>query len=102
MRLTKSVTFPVSTERTIWGIDVPAEMPIQFSSWSISNPSIGGFVTTADTGTPEVLLRLTRGIGSAAISGGSGSGSSGPGAGAPSPVTVPSTTVPTPTIPASG
>jgi polyisoprenoid-binding protein YceI len=100
--VTKSVTFQVSTERTSGGIDVLAEIPVQFSAWNISNPSIGGFVTTADTGTLEALLHLTRGAGNAAVSGGSGSGSTGPGAGAPSPVTVPSTTVPTLTIPAGG
>ncbi len=33
---------------------------IVFSDWDIANPSVGGFVTTADHGTLEVLLRLTR------------------------------------------
>ena len=44
-------------------IDVLADIPITFSEWNIANPSIGGFVTTANTGTLEVLLHLTQGPG---------------------------------------
>ena len=40
-----------------------ADIPITFSEWNIANPSIGGFVTTANTGTLEVLLHLTQGAG---------------------------------------
>jgi polyisoprenoid-binding protein YceI len=95
--VTKSVTFRVSAERFSGSIDVLADIPVQFSAWNIANPSIGGFVTTADSGTLEVLLQLTQGVGNAAVSGGSGPVSSGSG-GAP---TVPRTTVPPLTIPAS-
>jgi polyisoprenoid-binding protein YceI len=87
--MTKSVTFPVTAERTGSGIDVLADIPITFSEWNIANPSVGGFVTTASTGTLEVLLQLTQGAGNPASS---SSGSSGSGGGGP--VTVPSTTVP--------
>ncbi len=97
--VTNSVSFTVSAERTAGGIDVLADIPIQFSSWNIANPSIGGFVTTASTGTLEALLHLTQGAGNAAVSGGSTSGSSGSQGGPPSAVTVPSTTVPPLTIP---
>ncbi len=45
--VTKAVSFTVSAERTDAGIDVLADIPIQFSNWNIQNPSIG-FVTTAN------------------------------------------------------
>ena len=48
--VTKSVSFPVTAERIGSGIDVLADIPITFSEWNIANPSIGGFVTTANTG----------------------------------------------------
>jgi len=98
--VTRSVTFPVAAERITGSIEVLADLQIQFSAWKIANPSIGGFVTTADTGTLEVLLHLTQGSGNSPVSGGPGSTSNGSSGGAPSPVTVPSTTVPSLTIPA--
>ena len=61
--VTKSVSFPVTAERVGSGIDVLADVPITFSEWNIANPSIGGFVTTANSGTLEVLLHLTQGAG---------------------------------------
>ena len=61
--VTKSVSFPVTAERVGSGIDVLADIPITFSEWNIANPSIGGFVTTANSGTLEVLLQLTQGAG---------------------------------------
>jgi polyisoprenoid-binding protein YceI len=88
--VTKSVSFSVTAERTGSAIDVLADIPITFSEWNIANPSIGGFVTTANTGTLEVLLHLTQGPGNP-VSTSSGSGNSVGGGG---PVTVPSTTVP--------
>jgi polyisoprenoid-binding protein YceI len=88
--VTKSVSFAVTAERSGSGIDVLADIPITFSDWNIANPSIGGFVTTANSGTLEVLLQLTQGPGNPA-SKSSGSESSVGGGG---PVTVPSTTVP--------
>ncbi len=98
--VTKSVSFSVTAERTAGGVDVLTDIPIQFSEWNIDNPSVGGFVTTADNDTLEVLLDLTQGAGNPTVSG--GSGSSGSSGGAPSPVTVPSTTVPPLTIPTGG
>jgi polyisoprenoid-binding protein YceI len=88
--VTKSVSFPVTAERVGSDIDVLADIPITFSEWNIANPSIGGFVTTASTGTLEVLLHLTQGPGNPV------STSSGPAnpVGGGGPVTVPSTTVP--------
>ena len=59
--VTKSVSFPVTAERVGSDIDVLADIPITFSEWNIANPSIGGFVTTANSGTLEVLLQLTQG-----------------------------------------
>ena len=64
--VTKSVSFPVTAERVGSGIDVLADVPITFSEWNIANPSIGGFVTTANSGTLEVLLHLTQGPGNPA------------------------------------
>ena len=95
--VTKSVSFPVSAERVGSEIDVLADISIPFSEWNIANPSIGGFVTTANTGTLEVLLHLTQGPGNPVSS---SSGSSGP-VGGGGPVTVPSTTVPPLTVPSS-
>ena len=88
--VTKSVSFPVTAERVGSAIDVLADVPITFSEWNIANPSIGGFVTTANTGTLEVLLHLTQGAGNPASTS-SGSANQVGGGG---PVTVPSTTVP--------
>jgi polyisoprenoid-binding protein YceI len=88
--VTKSVSFQVTAERTGSTIDVLADIPITFSEWNIANPSIGGFVTTANTGTLEVLLHLTQGPGNP-VSTSSGSANQVGGGG---PVTVPSTTVP--------
>ena len=61
--VTKAVSFPVSAERLGDEIAVLADIPILFSDWNIANPSIGGFVNTADKGTLELLLRLTQGAG---------------------------------------
>lgn len=88
--VTKSVAFSVSAERIGADIDVLADLSIPFSEWNIANPSIGGFVTTANVGTLEVLLHLTQGQGNPAST---SSGTTGP-VGGGGPVTVPSTTVP--------
>jgi hypothetical protein len=93
------VHFSVTTERTATTLYALVDLPITFAQWGISNPSVGGFVTTADSGTLEVLLHLTKGTGNAPSSG-SGSASNGGGPGGPGgPVTVPRTTVPKITIP---
>ncbi len=93
--VTKSVTFPVSAERTGGQIVALADIAITFADWNISNPSIGGFVTTAGNGTLEVLLHLTPGAGNPpSVSSGSGATTGGGG-----PVTVPSTTVPPLSVP---
>jgi polyisoprenoid-binding protein YceI len=93
----KTVSFTVSAERLSDQIDVLADINIPFSSWDIANPSVGGFVTTANNGTLEVLLHLTQGAGNPASTS-AGSGNSGGGGG---PVTIPSTTVPPLTVPSS-
>ena len=95
--VTKSVSFAVTAERTGSGIDVLADLPITFSGWNIANPSIGGFVTTANSGTLEVLLHLTQGQGNPASKSSGAAGSVGSGG----PVTVPSTTVPPLSVPSS-
>jgi polyisoprenoid-binding protein YceI len=91
----KTVRFTVSAERLGGDIDVLADITIPFSGWDIANPSIGGFVTTASSGTLEVLLHLTHGAGNPASTSSSSSGSAGGGG----PITVPSTTVPPLTVP---
>jgi polyisoprenoid-binding protein YceI len=95
--VTKAVDFSVSAERVGDTIYALADIPIVFADWNITNPSIGGFVTTQNSGTLEVLLHLTRGTGNPPSSGSSGSSSQTPGG----PVTVPSTTVPTLQVPTS-
>ncbi len=64
--VTKAVTFSASAERLGSQIDVLADINVPFSEWNISNPSIGGFVTTANNGTLEVLLHLTQSAGNPA------------------------------------
>ena len=95
--VTKSVSFSVTAERSGSAIAVLADIPITFSEWNIANPSIAGFVTTANTGTLEVLLHLTQGAGNPVSK---PSGSAGP-VGGGGPVTVPSTTVPPLRVPSS-
>ena len=91
----KAVSFSVSAERLGAQIAALADIPILFSDWNIANPSVGGFVHTADKGTLEVLLRLTQGAGNpASVTAPSGGGGASGG-----PVTVPSTTVPPLKIP---
>jgi polyisoprenoid-binding protein YceI len=94
--VSKAVTFTVTAERIGSEIDVLADLPITFSDWNIANPSVGGFVTTANNGTLEVLLHLTQGAGNPASSTSSGSSAGG---GAGGPVIVPSTTVPALSVP---
>ena len=95
--VTKSVSFQVTAERVGSDIDVLADIPITFSAWNIANPSIGGFVTTANSGTLEALLQLTQGPGNPVSK---SSGSANP-VGGGGPVTVPSTTVPPLQVPSS-
>jgi polyisoprenoid-binding protein YceI len=94
--VTKSVTFPVAAERTAGSIYILADVDIVFADWHIDNPSVGGFVTTASTGTLEVLLRLSQTAANPTVPAQS---STGGGGGLGGPVTVPKTTVPTLTIP---
>jgi polyisoprenoid-binding protein YceI len=75
--VTRSVVFLVAAQRLAGSIDVQADLQIQFAAWDIANPSVGGFVSTADSGTLEVLLHLTRGSANAPVSAGSGSASNG-------------------------
>jgi polyisoprenoid-binding protein YceI len=58
--VTKTLTIELSAERVPSGIDVLGDADILFSEWNIVNPSVGGFVTTANHGTLEVLLHLTK------------------------------------------
>ena len=90
--VTRSVSFKVSGERSGGTIYVLADIPIVFSEWNISNPSIGGFVTTQSSGTLEVLLHLTRGPGNTPVTGSTSTAPVTQGGGGP--VTVPRTTVP--------
>ena len=53
-----SVTFTLQAERTATGIKVAGQINVPFSEWGISNPSLGGFVTTEDHGLLEFLLVL--------------------------------------------
>jgi polyisoprenoid-binding protein YceI len=89
--VTEPVSFTVEANRTAAGVDVLADIPIMFSHWHIANPSIGGFVTTADTGTLETLLVLTTAAGNPSAAG-QASTTTAPAPNAP--VTVPPTTTP--------
>lgn len=58
---TRSVTFTLNAERTAATIEVQGSITVLFSDWGISNPSIGGFVTTQDHGLLEFLLVARKG-----------------------------------------
>jgi polyisoprenoid-binding protein YceI len=94
--VTKEITITVSAERVGSSLYVLSDVPITFADWNIANPSIGGFVTTQNTGTLEILLNLTTGAGNQPSTGSGANSNSGPGG----PVTVPATTVPPLTVPA--
>ena len=85
--VTRDVRLSLTAERTTDGIYVLTDLPIAFAQWDIANPSLGGFVTTADSGTLEVLVFLTTGPGNPAVSGSGSSSTAGGGGGGP--VTVP-------------
>jgi polyisoprenoid-binding protein YceI len=53
---TRAVTFTLNAERSAGKIDVQGSIPVLFSDWGISNPSIAGFVTTQNHGLLEFLL----------------------------------------------
>jgi polyisoprenoid-binding protein YceI len=55
--VTRTVTFPLSAERTDGAIDLDAEIPVTFSEWHIPNPSFA-VAQVGKTGTIEVLLHL--------------------------------------------
>ena len=57
---TRTVTFPLSAERTSAGIEMSGSIPVLFADWDIPNPSFTGFVTTQNHGTLEFLLKLAR------------------------------------------
>ena len=58
---TRSVTFTLNAEHTASTIEVQGSIPVLFSNWGISNPSIGGFVTTQNHGLLEFLLVSRKG-----------------------------------------
>jgi polyisoprenoid-binding protein YceI len=55
-----SVTFALQAERTGTAIKVAGQINVPFAEWGISNPSLGGFVTTEDRGLLEFLLVFGR------------------------------------------
>ena len=57
---TRTVTFPLSAERTSGEIEMSGSIPILFADWDIPNPSFTGFVTTQNHGVLEFLLKLAR------------------------------------------
>jgi polyisoprenoid-binding protein YceI len=57
---TRPITISLSAERLSPSIEILGDYNIVFSDWQISNPSVGGFVTTADHGLLEVLLHLVK------------------------------------------
>jgi polyisoprenoid-binding protein YceI len=58
---TRPVHFELAAERSASGLEVQGDIPILFATWKVPNPSFGSFVTTADRGTLEFLLRFTKG-----------------------------------------
>ncbi|HXZ82862.1 MAG TPA: YceI family protein [Acidimicrobiales bacterium] len=86
--VTHALRVKISAKRSGSSIYVLADATVIFADWHIQNPSVGGFVTTANQGTLEVLLHLVKGrvptTTTTTIPRGGGSG----------PVTLPATTVP--------
>jgi polyisoprenoid-binding protein YceI len=57
---TKTVSFALSAERTSGGLAVSGTIPVVFAQYSIPNPSFGSFVTTANHGNLEFLVKFTQ------------------------------------------
>jgi polyisoprenoid-binding protein YceI len=57
---TRSVTFPLTAERTATTIKISGSIPVAFADWDIPNPSFGSFVTTQNHGLLEFLLVFRR------------------------------------------
>jgi polyisoprenoid-binding protein YceI len=57
---TKLVSFKLSAERTSSGLEISGSIPVLFSDYGISNPSFGSFVTTANNGQLEFLIKFAR------------------------------------------
>jgi polyisoprenoid-binding protein YceI len=53
---TRSVTFPLTAERTSAAIKISGSIPVTFAQWDIPNPSFAGLVTTQNHGQLEFLL----------------------------------------------
>lgn len=83
----RALTVKISAERAGTSIYVLADATVVFAEWHIENPSVGGFVTTANRGTLEVLLHLVKGAVRPTRA-------SVPAATGPGGVTLPATTVP--------
>ena len=86
--VTHTVTVTVSAEVKGASIYVLADATVVFADWRIQNPSIGGFVTTADQGTLEVLLHVVKGAVPTTTT------TTTPSPGRPGAVTLPATTLP--------
>jgi polyisoprenoid-binding protein YceI len=56
---TRTVSFALSAERTSGGLAVSGTIPVVFAQYGIPNPSFGSFVTTADNGKLEFLIKFT-------------------------------------------
>jgi polyisoprenoid-binding protein YceI len=57
---TRSVTFPLTAERSATTIKISGSIPVAFADWDIPNPSFGSFVTTQNHGLLEFLLAFRR------------------------------------------
>ena len=86
--VTHSLSLRISTKQTGTSIWVLADATVVFADWHIRNPSIGGFVRTANQGTLEVLLHLVRGAVPTTTT------TTVPKPGPPGEVTIPATTLP--------
>ncbi|MGA7207150.1 MAG: YceI family protein [Specibacter sp.] len=55
----KSVTVSMKAQKTASGVEVSGSLPVTFSDYGIAAPNLG-FVKVEDTGTIEMLLKLSR------------------------------------------
>ena len=59
--VTRTVDIPLQAQRTCAGIEIIGSLPVTFSDYGMTAPSIGGFVSVQDHGTMELKLELVRG-----------------------------------------
>jgi polyisoprenoid-binding protein YceI len=58
--VTKPVTASMQARDSGAAIEITGQIPIEFATWNIANPSFSGFVKTKDNGLVEFKLHITK------------------------------------------